>query len=69
MTRASWPLFWCPSVQAQAALMQLYWDEYGCRLDIPLEPKRFHIDAMESPDELEQIMRQAPRHVRRIPNL
>ena len=61
-----WPLFYCISVEEQALLMQFQWDEYGFRLTIPPAPSHGRIDTeIESPEEIERIMKQPPKHKKR----
>lgn len=74
---SEFPLFWNfstdPEKQAacQAKLMQFYFENFGEKLDVPKYPEHIKpapvID--EGKSELERMMRQAPKHQKRIPNL
>jgi len=60
-------LFWNLSVETQAKLIQYQWDNFGSRINIPPEPKDIYIETSIEPlEELEQIMKQAPEHQRRV---
>lgn len=60
-----WPFWWHLEPAAQALLMQFQWDTYGFRLQIPLELGHGRVDTeIESPEEIDQIMRQAPSRSR-----
>ncbi len=57
------PLFWCLSVESQAALMQYHWDNFGTTLELPSRPEPgFDKDIIstESLDEIDKLIRQAP---------
>lgn len=66
--RTTWPLFWCLKPEAQAKLMQLYWDEFGTRLEIPAPPgiteDVWQKVRLESLEEIDRIMRQPPSRSR-----
>lgn len=63
--RTMWPLFWCLSPQDQAKLMQYQWDNFGFRLVIPPLPSDIDIDTeIESPEEIDRLIRQKPRYLK-----
>lgn len=65
--KVMWPLWWCLEPDAQAALMQLQWDLYGYRLQIPALPGPGYLDLeLESPEKIAKIMRRTPRHQKRV---
>ncbi|MBA7587880.1 hypothetical protein ES708_29926 [subsurface metagenome] len=62
-TRFKYPLFWCLKPEDQAKLMQFEWDNYGLHLSIPPRPGETHVPtALESPEEIDKLMRQTRRH-------
>ena len=69
-----WPLFWCLKVdrqaEIQAKLMQYQWDNYGEKLEIPTPPGTsdgvWLTVELENAEEIDRIMRQAPKKQRRI---
>jgi len=61
-----YPLFWCLEPAKQAGLMKFQFDNYGLRLKIPPKLKDIQAEAMESPEELEKIMRQVPEHPKKV---
>lgn len=62
-----WPLFWCLSAETQAKLMQYQWDNYGLPLEIPKQASDTHVaPVLESPEEIDRLMRQRPRRPRRV---
>jgi hypothetical protein len=67
--RTTWPLFYCLEPEVRAALMQHQWDTYHTLLDLPSPPgasQDVTLDAkMESPEEIDKLMRQAPSRSRR----
>ena len=63
--KETWPLWECISAKAQALLKKYQFDTYGYRLEIPPEIGRGHIDTdLESPQEIDKLMRQAPSRSR-----
>lgn len=61
--RTTWPLFWCLKPEAQALLMKYQWDNHGFRLQVPPLSDDGHIDTkIESPEEIDKLMRQKPRY-------
>ena len=69
MKRNEYPLFWMLKPEAQAKLMQLYWDEFGTRLEIPAPPgmdaETWQTIRLESLEEIDRIIRQPPKHQKR----
>ena len=65
--KIEWPLWWCLEPEAQAALMQYEWNEYGYHLQIPPMPSHGYIDTeIESPEEIGRIIKRPPRHQKRV---
>lgn len=65
--KSEWPLWWCLEPATQALLMKFQWDEYGYRLTIPPMLSHGHIDTdIESPEEIARIVKQPPRHQKRV---
>ena len=63
-----WPLWWCLETKTQAALIQLQWDTYGTKLEIPTPPQAskgawLNVQ-MENSEEIDKLMRQAPSRSR-----
>ena len=63
MSEERWSIFWCVSVAAQARLMQFQWDNHNSLLEIVEASKDTVIEAViESPEEIDVLMRQKPRY-------
>lgn len=63
------PVFWLISVEAQAALMQSQWDQFGTKMNIPPRLPKPQIEFDPEAEELEKIdkiMRQPPKHQMRV---
>jgi len=61
----TWPLWQCLSVKALADLIQLQWKLYNLKLDLLIDGYK----EVEDVDEIDRLMRQKPRYVRRMLNL
>lgn len=64
--RETWPLWWHLEPAAQALLMQFQWDNYKYHIEIPPLPGSKIDTEIESPEEIDSLMRQAPRHQKRV---
>ena len=70
--RSQCPIFWLLSAQAQAALMEAHYDADGTYLNIPLGLEATNdwdtsvSENIEELDEIAKIMREAPKHQRRV---
>ena len=59
-----WPLFWCLEPKSQAMLIQYQWDNYDLKLSIPPMPDSKFDTKLESPEEVDKLMRQSPSRSR-----
>ena len=67
--RSQCPIFWLLSAQAQAALMEAHYNDDGTKLNIPLAQgtsSDWDTSVSESLEDIDKIMREAPRHQRRV---
>ena len=65
--RSQCAIFWMVSAKAQAALMKAHFDDDHTKLNIPpAQDTSSNWEPPESPEDIEKIMREAPRHVRRV---
>ena len=60
--RAAWPLWQCLPDETIIKLILYQWDNYGLKLELLAD---IYAD-WESLEEIDQLMRQAPRHQRRV---
>ena len=64
--KIEWPLWWHLEPEAQALLMEYQWDNWGLRLDTPpLVGETYVVTFLKSPEEIDRLMRQPPRHQKR----
>ena len=65
-----YPLFWCLTPQAQADLMRYQYDVHGLMLDPPAPPGTSDViwaaTWLESHEDYNKLLRQAPQHQRRV---
>ena len=67
--RSQCAIFWLLSAATQAALMEAYYADAGTKLNIPLTQETssdWDTSVSESPEEIEKIMCEAPRHQRKV---
>lgn len=65
--RFTFPLFWCLKPEQQVQLVRYQLKTYGLRLEIPPAPGQGEYNLrLETPAELENIMKQAPHSPRRV---
>ena len=68
--KVKFPLFWCLKPDSQAALLQWQFDNYSEILKIPTPPTTskgvWLAVEMESIEEIDKIMRQAPSHMKQV---
>ena len=64
--KVMWPLFWCLEPECQAMLIEFQWGSYGLKLQMPPMPDSKFDTKVESPEEINRLMRQPPKHSKRV---
>ena len=66
MNHATCPIFWLISAEAQAALMAAYYADAGRKFIPPPEPGTAVKYEATKQEDIEQIMKESPRGMRRV---